>query len=247
MTQVPIYHLFESLPSTNSRLASMVADAPHGTVVSAVGQTAGRGQRGNSWEAAPGKNVTLSILLRPQSIGARQQFMVSEIVSLSIVNVLKRYIPECEVSIKWPNDIYVGDRKICGVLIENSLMGNTISHSIAGIGVNVNQRQFISGAPNPVSLFQLTGKEIPVDGIREALCEELLRMMHRYDDAGMFDRLHEKYCTVLWRKEGFHKYISGNEAFEARIGGVSHMGMLTLVDRDGISRTYAFKEVSAVL
>ncbi len=247
MLTAPVYHLFESLPSTNSYLASIAADAPHGTVVSAVGQTAGRGQRGNSWEAAPGRNVTMSILLRPQSIGARNQFMLSEIVSLSIVNVLKRYIPECEVSIKWPNDVYVDNRKICGILIENSLMGNAINYSVAGIGLNVNQQRFVSDAPNPVSLFQLIGTETPVYEVREALSEEILRMMHRYDDTGMFEELHGKYCATLWHREGYYRYRSGVETFDARIEGVSGMGMLTLVDRDGNTRTYAFKEVAAVL
>lgn len=227
----------------------MAADAAHGTVVSAIEQTAGRGQRGNRWEAAPGKNVTLSILLRPQSIDARSQFMVSEIVSLSIVNVLKRYLRECEVSIKWPNDIYVGDRKICGILIENSLMGSIINHTIAGIGLNVNQRQFVSDAPNPVSIFQLTGTETSIDEIRESLCNEILRMMHKFDDTGSFDELHMMYQTALWRRDGFHLYRSRGEgeAFEARIGGVSETGMLTLVDKDGNSTDYAFKEVAAVL
>ncbi|MDE5982764.1 MAG: biotin--[acetyl-CoA-carboxylase] ligase, partial [Duncaniella sp.] len=126
--------------STNTELAAIAAESPHGTVVTTRCQTAGRGQRGNTWEAAPGRNITMSVLLKPETILAREQFAVSEAVSLAIVTVLRRHLPaEAHVAIKWPNDIYVNDLKICGILIENSLIGNRIGHSIAGIGININQ------------------------------------------------------------------------------------------------------------
>ena len=243
----PSYHILASATSTNSCLSAIAANSPHGTVVAAVEQTAGRGQRGNSWEAAPGKNITLSILLRPQHIDARSQFAISQIVSLAIVNTLHRYIPCHNVTIKWPNDIYVGDRKICGILIENSLMGMAINHSIAGIGLNVNQQRFLSDAPNPVSLFQLTGEEVPIEEIRQRLCEEILSMMHAYDNPALAEELHNRYLSTLWRRDGFHPYIADGITFEARIGGVDRTGILTLTRRDGSSHPYAFKEVTAIL
>ena len=117
-----IIHL-ESVGSTNTYLAGRAVDLPHATVVSTYCQTAGRGQRGNSWESEPNKNLSFSVLLRPQNIIARQQFYLSEAVSVAIVKTLKRYISNHRVSIKWPNDIYVDDLKICGILIENTLCG----------------------------------------------------------------------------------------------------------------------------
>lgn len=246
-SHTPAYHLIASAPSTNSVLTAIAAGSSHGTVVSATEQTAGRGQRGNSWESSPGKNLTLSMLLRPRHIDARSQFFLSEIVSLSIVETLRHYIPNHDIAIKWPNDIYVGDKKICGILIENSLMGMGIDHSIAGIGLNVNQTRFISDAPNPVSLSHITGNEIPLGEIREKLCDTILDMMDIYDDISRFEELHRTYCNNLWRRDGFYPYTTGGETFNARITGVSPTGMLTLTDTAGSSRTFAFKEVSAVL
>ena len=128
-------------------------ELPHATVVSTYNQTAGRGQRGNSWESEPHKNLTFSVLLKPQHIIAREQFYISEIVSVAIVNTLRKYIIDQPIAIKWPNDIYVNDDKICGILIENTLSGYSISQSIAGIGININQQTFLSNAPNPISLI----------------------------------------------------------------------------------------------
>ncbi|MDE6431375.1 MAG: biotin--[acetyl-CoA-carboxylase] ligase, partial [Duncaniella sp.] len=120
--------------------------------VSARRQTAGRGQRGNSWESAPGKNITMSILLRPEGLHPSRQFVISRAVSLAITGVLRRYMPASAVRVKWPNDIYVDDRKICGILIENVISSASIRQSVVGIGINVNQRRFLSDAPNPVSM-----------------------------------------------------------------------------------------------
>ncbi len=247
MTIRPTYHLLASTASTNTHLASIAENAPHGTVVATVEQTAGRGQRGNSWESEPGKNITLSILLRPQNINARAQFAVSEIVSIAIVNTLQYYIPSLDIAIKWPNDIYVDNKKICGILIENSLMGISINHSIIGIGLNVNQKHFFSNAPNPVSLYQLTGTETPIDDIRERLCNEILLMMNEYDDLLRLNELHTIYRSSLWRRNGYHFYEANGIKFEARIDNVSPMGILTLVRTDGEAHDYAFKEVSAIL
>ena len=139
-------------------------------VVVADYQTAGKGCGTNSWESERGKNLTFSMLIHPTDIPASQQFRITEVVSVALCEVLERYlltVPELAegLSIKWPNDIYRGDKKICGVLIENRLQGNVIVDSIIGIGLNVNQTEFVSDAPNPVSLRQLLGREID----REAL------------------------------------------------------------------------------
>ena len=152
----PTYIHLESIRSTNTYLAQNAEGAVHGTVVYADCQTAGRGQRGNSWESADFKNITMSMLLRPANVKPSCQFWLSEAVALAVVHTLDRYIDN-GVSIKWPNDIYWNDRKICGILVEHSLSGGKIDHTIAGIGLNINQEKFLSDAPNPVSLRQIIG------------------------------------------------------------------------------------------
>ena len=130
----PTYIHLESIRSTNTYLAQNAEGAVHGTVVYADCQTAGRGQRGNSWESADFKNITMSMLLRPANVKPSCQFWLSEAVALAVVHTLDRYIDN-GVSIKWPNDIYWNDRKICGILVEHSLSGGKIDHTIAGIGL----------------------------------------------------------------------------------------------------------------
>ncbi len=223
-------------------------ELPHATIVATYCQTAGRGQRGNSWESEPNKNISFSILLRPNNIIARQQFFISEAVSVAIVNTLNRYISNHRVAIKWPNDIYVDDLKICGILIENTLCGSNISQSIVGVGINVNQRKFLSDAPNPISIIHYTNAEISLDDILCEVTEEILAIVNHYDTTQEFDILHKEYCENLWRNNGYYPYTTPNgEQFDARIENVAPDGTLTLCDTQNTSRSFAFKEVQAIL
>lgn len=246
-----------SCPSTNTYLATLptLAELPSGTVVTTPCQTAGRGQRGNTWEAAPGLNITMSMLLRPRRLEARRQFAISEAVSIAIVEVLRRHIPQelGHVSIKWPNDIYVGDRKICGILIEHSLRGMRIGHTIAGIGLNVNQPEFLSDAPNPVSLTQITGRQYSVTALLDELSKELIELFSRVDSEDSEahqTQLHERYLSMLWRRNHparYHDVASGSD-FTGIITDVDAAGMLSIYDADADStRLYAFKEVAFIL
>lgn len=253
----------EETASTSGYLAEIARGCRHATVVTARSQTAGRGQRGNSWEAAPGENITMSLLLRPRDVAPSDQFVISQAVSMGIVEVLRRYLPQSAVSVKWPNDIYVGDRKICGILIENTITSKTILHSIAGVGINVNQREFLSPAPNPVSMAMVSGREYDVDSLTVEFAEAILAEI---DDAGLRQdgqeesvasvmarrkSLADRYFSFLWRRTGYHPYIDNlrGERIEARIGSVGPDGILTLVLRSPVeeTRSYAFKEITAVL
>lgn len=255
--------------STNSHLASIAHECSHGTVIWTKAQTSGRGQRGNSWEALPGENVTMSILLRPDGLPPARQFILSEAVSLAIVGVLNRYLPKNSVKIKWPNDIYVGDGKICGILIENTISGMNITSSIVGIGLNVNQRQFHSDAPNPVSMAQLTDRRYDVETLVFEIAEEIIRETDKavaavksesFKSADVAtDRqyngncetnvknLEQQYFSALWRNDGFYPYIDNlrNEHIVARIFAVAPDGRLTLQLPDSTLRSYFFKEVTA--
>ncbi len=246
---MPEYIYLDAIDSTNTYLSTIASQCEHGTVVVAREQFAGRGQRGNTWESEPGRNLTFSILLRPETIDAKRQFAVSEIVSVAIVNVLRQFIKDRKVSIKWPNDIYVDDMKISGILIENSLMGNRIDHSIVGIGLNVNQMKFFSDAPNPVSLVAVTGQEVELKQLLENICSEILNQMEFTVGEEELAVLHQKYFEMLWRNDRYYSYrdCATGELFEASIVDVAHSGLITLQSTDGSQRVYAFKEVAAVL
>lgn len=236
----------DTLPSTSSYLAGIAADAPHGTVVMAREQTAGRGQRGNSWEAEPGCNITLSLLLRPEGLHPARQFVISQAVSLAIADLVSHFVA-APVSIKWPNDIYVDDRKICGILIENTITGTSIDRTIVGIGLNVNQTEFRSDAPNPVSMRQLMPKmEFDVESLARAMVSDILERV----DAALASpqqSLSGEYFGRLWRNEGWHPFYDHQRGhtMTARVDSVDPSGIITLTDRvDGIARTYAFKELT---
>lgn len=230
--------------STSSYLRSRLADAPHGTTVSAHTQTAGRGQRGNSWEAEPGMNLTFSMMLRPLDLEVRSQYILSEAVATAIASTLRKYVDAPErLTIKWPNDIYYDDSKLGGILIENSLSGPRVEKSIAGVGININQTTFRSDAPNPISLKQIMRQTYEIDPllaeITGAIAEASLRPSAT---------LHELYLSMFWRREGNYPYREPDgEPFIASIERVAPDGMLTLRRSDGTEKTYAFKEVIALI
>ena len=231
--------------STNTYLDSIDTECPQqeGCVVTTHTQSAGRGQRGNSWEAEPGKNLTFSYLLRPEGVAPQEQFILSQAVSLAVVDVLSRYAQG--FSVKWPNDIYYHDSKIAGILIEHNLSGMSISRTIVGIGLNINQQQFISDAPNPISLQQITGREYDLDAM---LAEVLEATTVRYAQCvGDRKQLQLDYAAALYRKDGFYPYRDAQGEFMATIREVQPDGYLVLCDTEGRVRQYAFKEVAFII
>lgn len=248
----PNYIFLEEATSTNTLLAA--ADAtdpqPHATVLAARSQTAGRGQRGNSWEAEPGKNLTFSVLLRPGGVAARDQFVISEAVAIAVAHVVASVVGAGnDVAVKWPNDIYVGDRKICGILIENSLSGNSIVRSIAGVGLNVNQTEFVSDAPNPVSVAQLTGKSTDLRRLLEQVVEAIVRMADLCGTEAGAAEIHREYRSMLWRRNGMYRWVDAADSsvFDAEIDDIATTGHITLRTPAGELRTFAFKEVHPVI
>jgi BirA family biotin operon repressor/biotin-[acetyl-CoA-carboxylase] ligase len=237
-----VIHIDET-DSTNRWLRENTPPLPAGEyVVTAEYQTAGKGCGSNSWESERGKNLTFSVLLHPTEIRAKWQFRISEAVSVALCETLERHSGAQEVTIKWPNDIYVGDRKICGILIENRLKGSTITDSIVGIGLNVNQREFLSDAPNPVSIYQLTGEETDREALLQAFLKELSKAMEMEPEA-----LSQAYHRRLYRREGMHRFSDSQGEFEAKVLNVLDDGRLVLLDAEGKARMYAFKEVQFVI
>lgn len=242
---VPLIHISET-SSTNNYLQTFCAQesTEELTTVVADFQTSGRGQRGNSWESEPAKNLLFSFVLFPKFLEARRQFLISQIVSLAIKEELDTYTND--ISIKWPNDIYWKEKKICGILIENDLMGRNISQSVAGIGININQEAFHSLAPNPVSLYQITGKQYD---IFEVLKNIMLRVQYYYNQLkkGDTSSIVTQYEKSLFRKEGMYRYKDVNGEFLARIVCVEPEGRLILEDERQTKRGYMFKEVEYLL
>ena len=206
-------------------------------VVVADYQTAGRGCGTNTWESERGKNLLFSALIHPKQIPASHQFHISMAVSVAISEALEQYIGD--VSIKWPNDIYWRNGKICGILIEQTLKGTTIKESIIGVGLNVNQRIFRSDAPNPVSLWQITAQETD----RDALLSDILSRLRQL----LAEDVRSRYMARLYRRSGFHPYTDAGGAFMARIADVRADGRLVLADDEGRERIYAFKEVQFII
>lgn len=238
--------------STNTLMAETdrTSPLPHGAVIAARRQTAGRGQRGNSWEAAPDMNITMSVMLRPVGVEAAGQFALSEAVALGVALAAEREMGgDIYIKVKWPNDIYVGDQKLCGILIENALSGRSIVRCIAGVGVNVNQTLWLSDAPNPVSMATLTGRTFDVEALTAHIAAEILSMVNLTATPAGRARLHELYISRLWRGEGYHPWqdAASRRIFEARIAEIAPTGHITLEELSGERGQYAFKEVAALL
>lgn len=242
---VPLIHVSET-NSTNNYLLELCnrQQVEELTTVIADFQTSGRGQRGNSWESDAKKNLLFSLVFFPTFLEARRQFLISQIVSLAIKEELDSYTSD--ISIKWPNDIYWKEKKIVGMLIENNWMGHFVSQSIAGIGINIHQEVFRSSAPNPVSLWQITGKQYD---IFEILRNIISRVQSYYDllCKEQTELITTRYEKALFRKEGFHKYKDKDGEFLAQFICVEPEGKLILEDEKQIKRGYMFKEVEYLI
>ena len=208
-------------------------------------QTAGRGQAGNHWESEPGKNLTFSTLFDIKEIPVEQQFLLCELVPVAIKNVLQPLITKGgEIKIKWPNDMYYEDKKLGGILIEHNIIDGRIDSSIAGIGLNINQTVFVSDAPNPVSLKQITGKEYNLPRLLDDIIDEFKRtkpLIHRSRE------LKELYMGSLFRRDVYYPYIADGSVFEAAITDVAGNGTITMTTRQGKKRQFTFKEIKYVI
>lgn len=213
-------------------------------VVSAEFQTAGRGQGTNTWESERGKNLAFSLKVSPTWMLPRKQYYLSMAGALAIKESLSQLTGG--ITLKWPNDIYWLDKKISGTLIMTTISGHHLQDMIFGIGVNVNQEEFISNAPNPVSLKQILGHEVD----RETLLQSILDNIEHYFEMlhdGRYEEVALSYKQSLYRRIGFYEYEDKDGRFEAEFIDVSENGHLILRDRKGKERNYEFKEVKFII
>ena len=220
---------YEMLASTNAHAQQLVSKSKpsEGTVISAQKQTAGRGQIGSQWESEPDKNINLSILLYPTFLPVQQQFQLNQAVSLGLRDFVAKYVQK-SVKIKWSNDIYVNDNKICGILIQNALKGVQIQSSIIGIGINVNQTAFLSNPPNPTSFKLEMQRDFDLSEMKKTLCECIEPRYFQLKN-GRHDELYLEYLSHLYRyQENVLFQRPNGEAFMGMITGISDIGKLQI-------------------
>ena len=225
--------------STNTLLKQLAAEGNPPEFIYAGYQTAGRGQTGNSWESEERKNLLCSILLPPN----KNLYFLNIAVGVAIIRELEvRGLEVRGLAIKWPNDIYWKDKKLAGILVENAIIGSEVKYSIAGIGLNINQTTFVSNAPNPVSLKQITGKEYDIDQWMQDLLEAVKAVLNEPEEV-----IWSEYKAHLYRREGYWPYEDKNGRFEARIQDVLPTGEIVLKDTDNKERIYHFKQIRYVV
>ena len=250
--------------STSSLLRETYDDSlPHLFTIRTDFQTAGRGQAGNSWESEKGKNLLFSTLLRYPDVSAADQWRLSMLVAVAvreaITSILSPLVSRLSpITIKWPNDIYYNDQKLVGILIENTLSGRQIAYTIAGVGINVNQTQWLSNAPNPVSMSQITGEEYNVEDLLNAFLEAI----QRWEKAST-EQLREEYINHLYRRTGWHPYLerevsvaptniqlatqASDGVFLAQWVDITPQGEWVLRLKTGEEKRYNFKQIRFVL
>ncbi len=235
----------DEVDSTNNEALRHISRIDNLSVLAALHQTSGRGQRGNSWSARPGENLTFSLVMKfgdgaYPPLKASRQFPISRSVTLGVLDYLE--YEGIVATVKWPNDIYVRNRKICGILIENTLCGDSLTASVIGIGLNVNQKEFPPQLLNPVSMAMLTGREYDLKDQLPKLCRFLKMRLGHYDNA-------EEYFSRLYRVGTFNEYVvcSTGASIRARIVGVTDRGLLCLETEKGERLEFAFKEISYVI
>jgi BirA family biotin operon repressor/biotin-[acetyl-CoA-carboxylase] ligase len=236
----------KNIESTNTYASGLVQreSISEGTIIYTNFQSAGRGQKANRWESEDGKNLLFSIVLFPEMVIPEDQFIISMFVSLGICDFLKTLIPACKI--KWPNDIYAGDDKIAGILIESSITGNFINNSIAGIGLNINQDHFPVYVPNPVSLKMLTGKNYDPD-----LClKQLAGWLDKRYKQLISDRRSEirnEYISSLYRLNELHNFKAKDGIFSGKILAITDSGCIRIEDRERKIREFFFKEIDFII
>ncbi len=239
---------FETLDSTNNEALRRIDKLDSLSVIAARTQTAGRGQRGNRWLASPGENLTFSLVFKPEGgIPAADGFLIGQAASVAV----RRYLDGqgIPVRIKWPNDIYLRNRKICGMLIENGLDGDRIRSSVIGIGINMNQRLFPPELVNPVSMTLATGRTYDTGRELEEVCRFLTGALDLLSSEAGRSSLLREYGESLYRAGVFADYVrcADGSVFTARIIGTGPDGRLLVENKKGERESFAFKEISYII
>lgn len=226
--KVAVY--LEKIDSTNAYAKTLLSKSKPiaGTVIYTDKQLAGRGQIGSKWISSPNESLILSVILYPRFLSASHQFQLNKAISLAVLDLLQPKVVQKKITIKWPNDIYVGNKKMGGILIENSLKGNFIESTVVGIGLNINQEEFPTNLPNPTSLFLSANQKYNITKLIGQLCE---RIEQRYLQLkSKSKKLDNDYLTNLLGKDEWRNFYLpiADTTIAAKIIGVSSLGKLKL-------------------
>jgi len=233
--------------STNSYASELLRQTKpvEGTLIYTFEQHNGRGQRGNLWECQPNKNATFSLILYPAFLPAEKQFLLTKITSLAAADLMAEILSLSDktgdIRIKWPNDIYIGNKKITGILIETSLRENSVQSAIVGIGININQLIFNTTA-TATSLALLTNKEYDLMQCIERLCE-LLEARYLQLKAGKFETINSEYTQRLYQLNDWKDYVCDKQTFKGKIIGVSALGRLQIELESKETKEFTLKEI----
>ena len=229
--------------STNNYASKLVAEMEvlEGTVLIAHFQGEGKGQRGNVWTSEPGKNLTFSLVLKPKKVSPSEAFVISKIVSLAICKYLETVVEE-DVFIKWPNDIYIGEKKICGILIENQFKGKNFECAIIGIGLNVNQTNF-QNLPRVTSLILELKKELELRSVLEVLLKSIEIFYLRFQREGISE-IHEEYLTNLLFIDEMRRYKTSQGKIIGKIVNVLSNGKVEIETKEGQLFNFDIKELA---
>ena len=235
---------FDALASTNQYCELLdLSSVEEFTVVWAHRQTAGIGQRGNHWESEPDANLTFSLILKPTFLEAGSTFRITQAVSLGISDLLQELLPDHATRIKWPNDLLVDGKKICGTLITSKIQGNVVASAICGIGLNINQIQFPEWIPNPTSVSLLSGQHHALQPLLHQLLQCIrLRYSQLHDGDG--SALDADYLQRLYNYKTPARYLYCGQTINATIQGVDTFGRLLLTTDDGQSLCCQMKEIA---
>ena len=244
--QQPAKYFHKRLNSTNLYVSQMLSKQPAKLPfwVRTDDQFAGRGQGSRKWFSEPGQNLTGTLAIFPVQFSASDKFNLSKIFALAAAGFLELFIDE--IRIKWPNDLYAGDRKIGGILIETAIQGKFISHAILGTGININQVNFPKEIPNPVSISMLTGIKYNLAEM-ENLFLESFRNHYSLIESGRFEEIHDQYLHKLYQFNESVNFKTADKTFTAKIMGVSEFGHLLLQTGSGTIQPYAYREVEYIL
>ncbi len=217
--------------------------AVNGLIVITNEQTAGRGQQGNTWLSEPNANLTFSVIFFPAALSINDSFYLNIISSLAVAQTLQSFLPLQEVKVKWPNDVYVFNKKISGILIENTLRGNQITSTVVGIGINVNQ--VISDLPHAGSMIQQAGHEFNLQEVLDCICEQL-EYYYLLLEQGQKSLLQKLYKEMLFGVNQVLDFSDVKGNFRGIIREVSESGHLLIEKDSGLLQSYAFKEVQFI-
>lgn len=239
---------FISLSSTNDYALKQIKteNVIEGTVFIADFQSKGKGQSNNYWESEPAKNLLISVVLCPKFLHPSQQFDLNKVISLALYDFTKDFIKDESVSIKWPNDIYINNKKVGGILIENIISGNLFEYAVVGIGININQSVFRSNAPNPISLKNITGKTYDLNECYMVLAD-FLEIRYSQLILGQQNKIHSDYLNSLLYYNTLSNFRKNEEIFSGTITGVNEFGKLLIKNNDNIIEDFDFKEVEFLL